>query len=47
MTGNPQRWIGAVAIAGLGIATGWLQPDYAAAIMVIGSFFILCVMALP
>ena len=36
-----QRWIGAVAIAVLGIATAWLQPDYAITIMAIGSLFIL------
>ena len=46
MTGNPQRWIGAVAIACLGMATAWLQPDYATTIMGIGSFFILLVMGM-
>ena len=38
-----RRWIGAVAIAGLGIATAWMQPEYATGIMVIGSFFIMIV----
>ena len=46
MMGTSQRWVGAVAIACLGMATVWLQPDYVMMIMGIGSFFILLVVGM-
>ena len=47
MTEKSHRWIGAVAIACLGMATGWGQPpQYATTIMVLGSVLILLVLTL-
>ena len=43
MSSSTQRWIGAVAIAGLGIATGWMKPEFATTIRFLGSFFIFLV----